>query len=342
MPSHRANLIALCLSLSFACAGSDLFTCSALASGDSDFEAGIAQYKKGSYKAAAEHFHNAVTGGKDTAATWLYLGHAYLGGGDRARATQVYTTLSKKFPGTVEARIAGQCLQKLAPPGSNAATATATATAKEPGAKPADAAKKNSLIDRITLYTPKFGHAPISETTAATVKAVVQALPAHIVKILDDCGATITIAPNIIDKWPGSGDGMKPGSVDTTMGEEPGRTYGHDVHIYERMQVRGSTDLKDIRPQSEIRHTTFHEIGHAIDDCGGPISKESAFKSLLKLDVSDMPDDVRSKVDYFTQPGEACAETLAGLLGGSDDYTCSLVLQYLPRTKRLLKERFHL
>src|SRR5262249_33258793 len=154
---------------------------------------------------------------------------------------------------------------------------------------PAAATKTTTkLIDRITLYPPKYGHQAISPTTASTVREVVRSLPAYVTKLLDEGGATVTIAPNIIDKWPGSGDGMKPGSSDTTMGEEPGRTYGHDCHIYEREQIRGSTNLKEVRTQTSIRHTTMHELGHAVDDCSGGISPDSKFQSLLKLDLQDM------------------------------------------------------
>jgi tetratricopeptide (TPR) repeat protein len=345
MKAFPTNLIALSLSISCVIAGGALPTCSAPTSGDSDFKSGITAYKRGDYKTAAENFHKAVTGGMDTAAAWLYLGHAYMGSGDRARASQIYRTLSQKFPGTNEARIAAQCLQKLPPPAApaTAGAAPGATPATATGAKPAEiAGKKTTLIDRITLYPPKFGHTPVSQTTAETVKAVVHGLPRHILKILDDCGATITIAPNIIDKWPGSGDGLKPGKSDMTMGEEPGRTYGHDVHLYEREQIRGTTNLKEVRPQSEIHHMALHEIGHAIDDCSGVLSNDSTFKAMLKLDLSEITDDVRSKIEYYTQPGEACAETINGLLGGTDEATCALVLQSLPRTTRFLKERLHL
>ncbi len=312
----------------------------ASAAADPDFSAGIADYSKGNYKSAAEHFHSSITGGNNSAAAWLYLGHAYMGKGDRARATQVYQTLSQRFPGTAEARLATQCLQKMPPVAAPAATSLTSATA---AVKPATTStKKTALVDRITLYPPKFGHPVISPITAATVKGVVLGLPTNIVKILDDGGATITIAPNIIDKWPGSGDGLKPNAPESTMGEEPGRTYGHDVHIYEREQIRGTTELKEMRPQSEIRRIALHEIGHAVDDCSGGISNDANFKNLLKLDLNDMPGDVRSKIEYYTQPGEACAETISGLMGGTDDSTCALVAQNLTRVRRYLKERLHL
>jgi hypothetical protein len=308
----------------------------ASATPDEDYARGLAAYKSGNYKAAAQSFHQAVTGGKNTAAAWLYLGHAYSATNDRNRAAQVYRSLSSKFPGTPESQLALRSLQKIAPPAAVAASVTPAV----PGAAPV--ANPIKFKDRITLYPPKFGHQPVSSSTAATVRAVVDQLPPKIMKILDDGGATITIAPNIIDKWPGSGDGMKPGSSTVTMGEEGGRTYGHDVHVYERKQVRGSTDLLDIRSQSEIRHTTMHEIGHAVDDCSGPLSSDPTFKSMLKLDIDNMPEDVQSHIRYYLDPGEACAENVKGLIGGSDDSDTVMVMQNMPRLHRYIKQKLKL
>lgn len=308
------------------------------ATGQESFNLGIEAYKKANYKVAAQHFHDAVTNGVDKPNAWLYLGHSYAGMNDRARAISVYRSLANKFPKSAEAVAATNALARIKPP---AAAPTKTTSAPGAPAAPAEAAKGSLFIDRITLYPPKFGHQPISSLTESTVKTAVRGLPRHIMKILDDGNATLTIAPNIIDKWPGSGDGMKPGSSDTTMGEEPGRTYGRDIHVYEREQIRGTTQLKEIRPQSEIHDITMHEIGHAIDDISGPLSSDPAFKSAMKLDMNDMPDDVRSKISYYLDPGEACAETTAGLLGKTGRST-ELVLQFYPRVKRLIKERLRL
>jgi len=307
----------------------------AAASTDANYTDGLAAYKKADYKSAARYFHAAATGPNSSASAWLYLGHSYAGSSDRARAVQVYRSMIAKYRGTPEAQIAASSLSKLAPA---AAAATPAAAAATPGAPAATAQK--TLLDRITLYPPKFGHQPISTQTADTVREVVRALPAGIKKILDENGATITIAPNIIDKWPGSGDGLKPGASDTTMGEEGGRTYGRDVHVYEREQIRGTNNLKDIRPQVEIKSTTQHELGHAVDDCMG-LSIDNTYKGYIKLDLADMPGDVSNKLSYFHTPGEACAEMIAGLCFGpeDDDGQRALVLQYFPRVKRFIKDK---
>ncbi len=163
-------------------------------------------------------------------------------------------------------------------------------------------------------------------------------------QLLSNGGATINLGPNIDDKWPGSGEQMKPNVADTTLGEEPGRTYGHDVHVYERKKARGDNALLDARSQSEISRITYHELGHAIDDIAGPspgtaLSGTPAFRSLLQLDLSNVSDADRSHYNYYTEPGEACAESVAALMGSPSP--CPIVAEY-PKLRQFLKEKLKL
>ncbi len=311
---------------------------SAEVAGDA-YKAAVEAYKKADYKSAAQLFHELVANGKGSATAWLYLGHSYAATNDKTRAISVYRSLVAKFPTSPEAVHAQFALRKIKP--LPVATPTKPAETASAAAPPPANAKKNKFIDKLTCYPPKFGHQPISQGTLTTVRDVILNLPPQVISILDDNNATFTLAPNIIDKWPGSGDGMKPGSSTTTMGEEVGRTYGRDIHVYERAQVRGTTDLKDIRPAHEIKDTSLHEIGHAVDDCLGSISKDPSFAAMLKLDVNDMPDDVRSQLNYYIDPGEACAETVAGLIGKNDN-DAQMVSQSMPRVKRFVKAKLKL
>ena len=211
---------------------------------------------------------------------------------------------------------------------------TAVATTAAGGGDP----KKRPFIERIIIVPPVAGHPAVSHAMITTVHDIVSKLPRSIYKYLDDGGATINLAPNIEDKWPGSGDGKKTTVADGTMGEEPGRTYGRDVHIYEREKVRGANTLKEARSQSEIAHTCYHELGHAIDDIAGVISNTADFKSVLAQDLSRMPDDVKTRESYFTVPMEACAETIGVLLGGQDEE----VVQNMPMVKSFLKGKLHI
>lgn len=137
---------------------------------------------------------------------------------------------------------------------------------------------------------------------------------------------------------------MKPNVSDTTMGEEPGRTYGHDVHVYERKKSRTDNSLLDARPQSEIARITYHELGHAIDDISGPtpgtaLSGTPAFRHILQLDLNNVSDADRSQYSYYTEPGEACAESLAALMGSPGP---SPIVDEYPKLRQFLKEKLKL
>jgi tetratricopeptide (TPR) repeat protein len=311
-----------------------LFSSRTLAASASDYDAGLAAYKAHNYKLAAQAFKKSATAGNKSALVWLYIGHSYAGDGDKVHAIEAYRQLADKFPGSAESQLAIQCLLRL-DPGLSTKYHLAAVAAPPPAAT----AGKTALIDRIIVFPPTSGHPAVSYATIATVRNIVQKLPRHIYQYLSDGGATINLVPNIEDKWPGSGDGKKPTVADGTMGEEPGRTYGHDVHIYEREKVRGANVLKDARSQSAIAYTCYHELGHAVDDISGLTSKAPKFLELLQQDLSRMPEDVKTRNSYFTVPMEACAETLGVLMGGPSD---NEVVQNLPLVKGYLKDKFHL
>jgi tetratricopeptide (TPR) repeat protein len=315
---------------------------SAIGSSASEYDAGLVAYKAHNYRLAAQAFQKSVAAGNSSAIVLLYIGHACLGDGDKVHAIEAYRKLADKYPSSAEAQLAIQCLLRLDPslagkyhlapvPQVQAPTSVSSAVPADP--------KKAPFIGRIIIVPPAMGHPAVSQAMISTVRGIVAKLPSHMYKYLDEGGATINLAPNIEDKWPGSGDGKKVTVADGTMGEEPGRTYGRDVHIYEREKVRGANTLKDARSQSEIAHTCYHELGHAIDDIAGVLSNTPKFKELLQQDLSRMPEDIKSRYSYYTVPMEACAETVGVLLGGPSD---NEVVQNMPMVRNFLKDKFHL
>lgn len=200
------------------------------------------------------------------------------------------------------------------------------------------------LIERIKVHPPTADHPAVSQRTIDTVRECVHNLPPVLYKLLSDGNATINIAPNIEDRWPGSGDQFKPNEPDTTLGEEAGRTYGRDVNIYERSKARGKNTLLEPYDKTEIARTAYHELGHACDCIAGPkpdvaFSDTKEFKQALNTDLNNICKDAKEQSNYFTQPHEACAESLAYLAGSQAAQP--LVSDY-PNVLRLLRKKFNL
>lgn len=318
---------------------------SAVASAETDYAQGLAAYKTKNYRMAAAYLQRAVNVGLSTPAIWMYLGHAYTGIGDRPHAAQAYTSLIDNFRGSSEAAQAMQYLQRLDPVAAKRAAAGPAASGAAPGKATASSTAlpaRTPFKDRLIIVPPLAGHPPVSQSMHAAIKSAMLKLPAHIYKILDDGGATINLAPNIEDRWPGSGDGDKPGQAGTTLGEEPGRTYDHDCYIYERKKLKGGgNELGEARPLRDIVAIFYHELGHAIDDCAGKLSEDPKLRAQFQLDLESMPSGVSNTISYYTIVSEGLPEVIAGLLG-ADGHSTAACMEAMPRTKYWLKQKLKL
>lgn len=211
-----------------------------------------------------------------------------------------------------------------------------------------DPPNKGPLIEeRIKVIPPKFGHAPVRAETVATVRDVLEKLPPKVYNLLEQEGASVYLAPNIEDNWPGSGDGIKPGTTDTTMGEEGGRCYGRDAWIYESEKVRGSQQLKAPRSQAVQRKALCQILGHAINDCMGVMTNNNELKKLYSEDMRELTEEVR---DYYREellsPDDgramACSSIIGVIIGGDPHKRKTSILQDLPRTTAYLKKRLEI
>lgn len=304
-------------------------------------EEGIEEFKKKNYTAALNQFNTHLKSKPDDLNINYYAGMTYQLLGRNGDALKHYKKVFEIDPNSKAAAQVAPFLKRygIKTSAQTVTTGTGKALPNDPFAA-MEASRKLPFKDRIIIVPPKFGHTPVSSATISTVRSVVSRLPGKIYKILNDGGATINLAPNIIDKWPGSGDGSKPNVSNTTMGEEGGRTYDHDVHVYEREAVRNSNELKEVRDQSEIYNCVLHELGHAIDDCLGIYSKTKPFVDAHKQDCESMP--TKAVSSYYTNDvSEAVAEVTAYLLGGNDS-NANAAGTHFTRLKPLIKTKLGL
>ncbi|CAN5526341.1 hypothetical protein BH11CYA1_BH11CYA1_41440 [soil metagenome] len=312
------------------------------ASSDSEYAAGVKDYSAKNFKGASDHFSKSIQAGNQSASVWLYSGHCFVALGQYKRALQTYEIIAKSFKGTGEAATAARSIDSIRtrlgmPTVENAAPVTAPAG----GAlgKSTAAAGDEGLMARIDVIAPKFGHQPVSPVSIKAIKDAIAALPAPLRKKLDDMpDAKVTLSPNLVDRWP---DAIKdaPDESGVDLAVLPGRIYGKDMSIYERVKISGSTALKDPRPAKQLRQTTLNMCFQLLDD-NMVISKDLALRKEWEADKTTISSPMSETLATFMKeddwgPRETCSELFGFMLGGYNDMTEN-VMHYFPRTKKWL------
>lgn len=311
----------------------------AMAGGEAEFKRGVALYKAKRYQEAAAYLEKALASGCGASDCYLYLGKAHYGAGNSTMAIKRFGEAAEAFKGLPAGDIAQKMVQRLDPQGK-----FVKPTAKASTTKAAAPTQKvySGLAGRISVTPPHFGHKPVSQATIKAIRDAVLNLPPHLRKLLEDAGASISVSPNMIDKWPDSIKDLPENSPTLNLAEVPGRIYGKEMNIYESAKVRGSTALKQARPPSMMRHTVLNESVQILDDIMN-ISGDPELRKLYEKDKQRVPDSARAKLATFLKnddwgPRETCAEMGAAMLGGGDEFTADLY-RYFPNTKAWLKTK---
>lgn len=304
-----------------------------------DYKAGVTAYQNKNYRLAASCLQRATDAGYSSTAAWMYLGHAYTGLGERANAIKAYQGLISNFKGTPEAAQAYAYAIRLDPNAMKSVSTQVGAAASAAQSARPTATAQVPYRDRIIIVPPTKNHPPVSSSLVAAVRGALGRLPRNVYDILNNSGATVNLAPNIEDKWPGSGDGDKPNSPGATLGEEGGRTYGRDIYLYERKKLKGSDELSEARSTDQVLSTLYHEIGHAVDDSLNVYSKDKQVQEIFRQDWSNFPAHLKSEYNYFSDPAEACAEIVGSMIGKTDH---AVLAENMPRLRNWLKTRLRI
>lgn len=197
-----------------------------------------------------------------------------------------------------------------------------------------------TLLSRTVVNPPAFHHPPVSHASIQAVKNAILALPAPLRKKLDENGARVIIAPNMIDRWPESTKDLPEHDPQPTLAEQPGRIYGLDMCVYERPKKRGTSDLGPARAPSYIQLQVGDMCFQVLDGDAMVLSKDPDLRKEYEADKSAIPDVAQAKVAEFTKlddwgPRETCAELFGSMMGGRDENTDNLY-KYFPRVKKWL------
>jgi len=322
------------------------------AAGEATYNGGLQAYKKKDFRLAAQQFQASIAQGNKTPTVLLYLGHAYFGSGDVARSLKAYRDLADNFPSSSEALLAVQQIRRMDPNMarkyatlSSRSSASLSSSPSPSSSASAAEASKQELISKLVIVEPKFGHARVRQQTIDIVKTAIRRLDPRYSKMLADGGASITIAPNTLDRWPdGGGDTVKLPGSDTLIAEAGGQTYhrentGPDINIFERPIVRNTKQLKEPFNDEELLRTAFHEMGHGVDDLQ-KLSIDSRFLSLQAQDTNALSSDDNAQYHYYIRPMETCAEITGGLIGHNEkDPETANVIRCFPLTANWLKQQ---
>lgn len=299
-----------------------------------EYAAGVMDYQKGLYRSAAKHFQASVD--KDPQAKShclrrLYLAHSYAGLRELDKAIPLYQDLINNCFGSPEAKLAKECMERLQP-----------------------SAKVNlgkGILNRITILAPIESkgvakHSPVSPQYISLIKSTLQRFPPVIYKSLDESNCTITIGPNIIDKWPDAGEKLAPGKT-TKLSEDVGRTYGMDVYFWERPLINGPGNKKMLGPAfeaNEVKEWVYTLMGHVVCEIEG-VNEDPLLIDAYKKDCEGIPEfmkDDPSVVFYTSQtkmgPGEVAAGALEELLMRRK----GMVLEVFPRSSEWVRKKFKL
>lgn len=341
------------------------------AAGESEYQQAVSEYKNRKFSQAAELFWKSITAGNSSPHAWLYMGHAYAAAGDKEKALDTYKEVGKIFAGQPAAKMAAAGIKNLGRVSSRSSTSssssrtstssnssrtstsaaatthsnTGTANRTRPKTTNTDDWRSVPFQERVIVYppSPKFGHPAVTKTSEAAIISAIRRLPSHIYKKLDENGVTVTLAPNIIDKWP---DMVKNDTLDKAardLASERGRCYGRDVHVWQHSIARNSLAVGATRSTGVMVDAFLHEIGHAFDECSGKYSSSSDVLEMHDQDVKDMPVAVRSKLNYYTQYGakgcaEACAELFSAVLGSRSE-DAVMCTNYFKRLRRFIEKK---
>lgn len=299
-----------------------------------EYAAGIMDYQKGKYRSAAAHFKASVEKAPDVPAhalRRLYLAHCFAALKELDKAIPLYQEVINNGFGSAEAKFAQECIDKLKPKSSDKSSLGQAGTLK-------------GLIHRITVLEPKAGHPPVSSEYIGMIKTTVANLPPDIYKIIDKGGCTITLAPNIVDKWPDAGNESAPGKEHIKLSQDLGRTYGADIFMWERpLLLGGKNQLGPQFPLVASRTFFFGQIAHAVCECTH-VNEDKAFMEEFKKDVDALdPDEKKEEHFYISQekvgPSEVAAEAVANYL---DRDMNDRVQSHFPKCYKWIKERFRL
>ncbi len=293
----------------------------AFADRDEDYADGVEAYNRGNYRVANQYFLSAMKEGNSNAIVMLYLAHSYAAQGQYKLALPIYRNIRDSFRGTAESAQAAGCVVRLENPATFAAQKSQSQSA--------------TFYNRVKPFPPKKGHTPVSKATIATVQKAILGMPRAVYQILDSAAITVSVAPSAQDKLQANSK-FQGAAVFSDK----------EITVFERlMKSQAPSSSKAFSP-AEIKDAFLKQIGVAIEQSSGGLSRDPDFHAAYMFDSRNLPTDLDETLPFLAPPAnqaeqEVCAYVLAGIAGGSDKNTIT-VAQNFPKTKAWLINKLRL
>ena len=317
------------------------------------YNQGVQAYQQGRYKEAVRFMYDAIVKEKAGANAWLYMANAQYASGNKQQALDTYQRIKGGFPGTAQAQVAEQYLQRFS--GATKETAdsnkqdtdsnsSASQANLEPALPPAKVLKE--LRARITITKPVIGHDPVSARTIAAVNRCFDKIPAKVQTILLKNNIKFVITPTMIDKYPEGAYQTVRGYEGGTSKSCPGLFDGDTIVLAQSTVDEDTNNVDRAASADELEGTFLHETGHAIDACLNSYSCTKEYRHNYYLDIAHVPDSVAPKISYYLQKSdtgqvESCAELTSILLGNERGHVAELTT-YFPNTLKFIKQKLGL
>jgi len=221
---------------------------------------------------------------------------------------------------------------------------TAKATTKE-----ADVGGQG--LDSILLSRVKTGfwaldHPPVTAGIIRLIKTDIKKLPEPVKEILVKGGIKFCIASTLVDQYPALKNTEGKGYDGHTYKRCPGMFSQNTVVVCQHVVDEATDNVEPALPDASIEQTFFHEIGHALDQCGGDYSLTDEYRHCYWLDIARIPDDAASRLSYYMQKSttgqkESCAE-ITSVIIGSTERNAEDIKTYFPLTMAFLRKKLNM
>jgi hypothetical protein len=317
-----------------------------------EYQTALGLYNKRNYAEAAEHFAGAWRVDPNNASAAYYAAYCLYLAGKREDAVNSFWQLVDKLPSRKESMMARQVLQQIDPAyakHSAGSALTSSSQSTKGGISHAAVPKAETvqdLINGLVQVTPPQGKLPpVTPSFVQSIKQMLTDVPIPVLRLLRSREGHICVLPSVVEKDFRIQNTTPRGWDDSASWKDsPAMCSGQDVVV---SQYRYDGRTGDYAENTNDLGVVRHELGHAVDYCLEYVSTTEDFKHAYYLDAAKVPEESRTKLDYFLQRGtagpsevfaELCCYMFGGETGGRKE-SCELVRKYFQLSESELEKR---